>query len=136
MSICSNCLHKEVCAFRKQTRDSCAESCEDFLGWIKVGDERPIPLKDNVVISDYGLSFIGYYDYNKRDREHFCDANTLEKIYECPSYWLKGLDLYEQEKIANKEYKQRLYLAYRIAASIHSSKVARMDHQWIGFYLP
>lgn len=93
---------------RKQTRDSCAESCEDFLGWVKVCDERPIPLKDNVVISDYGLSFIGYYDYNKRDREYFCDANTLEKIYECPSYWLKGLELHEQERIANKEYKQRL----------------------------
>ena len=108
MAICSKCLHKEVCAFRKQTRDSCAESCEDFLGWVKVYDERPIPLKDNVVINDYGLSFIGYYDYNKRDREHFCDANTFEKIYECPSYWLKGLDLHEQEKIANKEYKQRL----------------------------
>ena len=58
MAICSKCLHKEVCAFRKQTRDSCAESCEDFLGWVKVCDERPIPLKDNVVISDYGLSFI------------------------------------------------------------------------------
>lgn len=92
----------------KQTRDSCAESCKDFLGWVKVCDERPILLKDNVVISDYGLSFIGYYDYNKRDREHFCDSNTLEKIYECPSYWLKGLALHEQEKIANKEYKQRL----------------------------
>ena len=108
MAICSKCQHKEVCAFRKQTRDSCAESCEDFLGWVKVCDERPIPLKDNVVISDYGLSFIGYYDYNKRDREYFCDANTLEKIYECPSYWLKGLELHEQERIANKEYEQRL----------------------------
>lgn len=108
MAICSKCLHKEVCAFRKQTRDSCAESCEDFLGWVKVCDERPIPLKDNIVISDYGLSFIGYYDYNKRDREYFCDANTLEKIYECPSYWLKGLELHEQERIANKEYEQRL----------------------------
>lgn len=108
MAICNKCLHKEVCAFRKQTRDNCNESCEDFLGWVKVGDERPIPLKDNVVISDYGLSFIGYYDYNKRDREHFCDANTLEKIYECPSYWLKGLELHEQERIANNEYKQKL----------------------------
>lgn len=108
MAICSKCLHKEVCAFKKQTRDSCAESCEYFLGWVKVCDERPILLKDNVVISDYGMSFIGYYDYNKRDREHFCDSNTLEKIYECPSYWLKGLALHEQEKIANKEYKQRL----------------------------
>lgn len=108
MAICSKCLHKEVCAFRKQTRDSCAESCEDFLGWVKVCDERPIPLKDNVVISDCGLSFIGYYDYNKRDREHFYDVNALEKIYECPSYWLKGLELHEQEKIANKEYEQRL----------------------------
>ena len=102
MAICSKCLHKEVCTF------SCAESCEDFLGWVKVMDERPVLLKDNVVISDYGLSFIGYYDYNSRDREHFCDANTLEKIYECPSYWLKGLELHEQEKIANKEYEQRL----------------------------
>lgn len=83
-----------------------AESVVDTLK--KIPDERPIPLKDNVVISDYGLSFIGYYDYNKRDREHFCDANTFEKIYECPSYWLKGLDLHEQEKIANKEYEQRL----------------------------
>ena len=33
---------------------------------------------------------------------------TLEKIYECPSYWLKGLELHEQERIANKEYEQRL----------------------------
>ena len=106
MAICSKCLHKEVCAFRKQTKDSCAESCEDFLGWVKVMDERPILLKDNIVISDYGISFIGYYD--KRDREYFCDASTLEKIYECPSYWLKGLKLHEQERIANKEYKQRL----------------------------
>ena len=57
MAICSKCLHKEVCAFRK---------------------------------------------------EYFCDANTLEKIYECPSYWLKGLELHEQERIANNEYKQRL----------------------------
>lgn len=56
MVICSKCLHKEVCAYRKQTRDSCAESCKDFLGWVKVCDERPILLKDNVVISDYGLS--------------------------------------------------------------------------------
>lgn len=108
MAICSKCLHKEVCAFRKQPGDCCTESCENFLGWVKVGDERPIPLKDNVVISDYGLSFIGYYDYNKRNREYFCDANTLEKIYECPSYWLKGLELHEQERIANKEYEQRL----------------------------
>ena len=107
MAICSKCLHKEVCAYRKQTRDSCAESCGDFLGWVKVMDERPIPLKDNIVISNYGLSFIGYYDYNKRDREHFYDVNTLEKIYECPSYWLKGLELHEQEKIANKEYECR-----------------------------
>lgn len=58
MAICSKCLHKEVCAYRKQTRDSCAESCGDFLGWVKVMDERPILLKDNVVISDCGLSFI------------------------------------------------------------------------------
>ena len=108
MAICSKCLHKEVCAYRKQLGDCCTESCKDFLGWVKVCDERPILLKDNIVISDYGMSFIGYYDYNKRDREHFCDANTLEKIYECPSYWLKGLDLHEQERIANKEYKQRL----------------------------
>ena len=42
------------------------------------------------------------------DREHFYDVNALEKIYECPSYWLKGLELHEQEKIANNEYKQRL----------------------------
>lgn len=107
MAICSKCLHKEVCAYRKQTRDSCAESCGDFLGLVKVMDERPIPLKDNIVISNYGLSFIGYYDYNKRDREHFYDVNALEKIYECPSYWLKGLELHEQEKIANKEYECR-----------------------------
>ena len=80
MAICSKCLHKEVCAYRRQIRDSCAESCENFLGWVKVMDERPVLLKDNVVISDYGLSFIGYYDYNKRDREYFCDANTLEKF--------------------------------------------------------
>lgn len=58
MAICSKCLHKEVCAYRKQTRDSCAESCEDFLGWVKVMDERPILLKDNVVISDCGLSVV------------------------------------------------------------------------------
>lgn len=107
MAICSKCLHKEVCAFRKQLNDGCTDSCENFLGWVKVMDERPILLKDNVVISDYGLSFIGYYDYNSRDREHFCDANTLEKIYECPSYWLKRLELHEQEKIANKEYECR-----------------------------
>lgn len=43
-------------------------------------DERPILLKDNLVISDYGNSFIGYYDYNKRDREHFYDVNALEKF--------------------------------------------------------
>lgn len=108
MAICSKCLHKEVCAFRKQTRDSCAESCKNFFGWVKVMDERPIPLKDNLVISDYGNSFIGYYDYDKRDREYFYDVNAIEKIYECPSYWLKGLNLHEQERIANKEYKQRL----------------------------
>ena len=78
------------------------------FGWVKVMDERPILLKDNLVISDYGNSFIGYYDYNKRDREFFYDVNALEKIYECPSYWLKGLELHEQERIANKEYKQRL----------------------------
>ena len=108
MAICSKCLHKEVCAYRKQPRDCCTESCKNFLGWVKVMDERPILLKDNVVISDCGLSFIGYYDYNKRDREYFCDANTLEKIYKCPSYWLKGLELHEQERIANKEYEQRL----------------------------
>mgnify|MGYP000012409614 FL=1 len=108
MAICSKCLHKEVCAFRKQLGDCCTESCKNFFGWVKVMDERPILLKDNLVISDYGLSFIGYYDYNKRDREHFCDANTLEKIYECPSYWLKGFGLHEQERIANKEYKKRL----------------------------
>lgn len=71
-------------------------------------DERPIPLKDNLVISDYGNSFIGYYNYDKRDREYFYDVNAIEKIYECPSYWLKGLDLHEQERIANNEYKQRL----------------------------
>lgn len=40
--------------------------------------------------------------------EHYYDKGALEKIYECPSYWLKGLDLYEQERIANKEYEQRL----------------------------
>lgn len=108
MAICSKCLHKEVCAYRKQPRDCCTESCKNFLGWVKVMDERPILLKDNLVISDYGNSFIGYYDYNKRDREHFYDVNALEKIYECPSYWLKGLELHEQEKIANNEYKQRL----------------------------
>ena len=111
MAICSKCLHKEVCAFRKQTRDSCAESCKDFLGWVKVCDERPILLKDNVVISDYGLSFMGYYDYNKRDREHFCDSNTLEKIYECPSYWLKGLALHEQEKSLTKNINNDWWLA-------------------------
>lgn len=107
MSICGHCLHKEVCAFRKQTRDSCAESCEDFLGWVKVMDERPPILKDSLVISDYGISFIGYYDITN-NKECFVDTNTLEKIYECPSYWLKGLDLHEQERIANKEYEQRL----------------------------
>lgn len=108
MAICNKCLHKEVCAYRKQSGDCYIKSCENFLGWVKVMDERPIPLKDNLVISNYGLSFIGYYDYNKRDREHFYDVNALEKIYECPSYWLKGLDLHEQERIANKEYEQRL----------------------------
>lgn len=108
MAICSKCLHKEVCAYRKQLGDCCTESCKNFFGWVKVMDERPILLKDNLVISDYGNSFIGYYDYNKRDREFFYDVNALEKIYECPSYWLKGLELHEQERIANKEYKQRL----------------------------
>lgn len=80
MAICSKCLHKEVCAFRKQTKDSCAEFCEDFLGWVKVMDERPIPLKDNIIISNYGNSFIGYYDYDKRDREYFYDVNALENL--------------------------------------------------------
>ncbi len=107
MVVCSKCLHKEVCAYRKQFSDGCTDSCENFLGWVNVMDERPIPLKDNVVIRDCGLSFIGYYDYNKRDREHFYDVNAIEKIYECPSYWLKGLDLHEQEKIANNEYECR-----------------------------
>lgn len=71
-------------------------------------DERPPILQDNLVISNCGLSFVGYYDYNKRDREYFYDVNALEKIYECPSYWLKGFKLHEQEKIANNEYEQKL----------------------------
>lgn len=103
MVICSKCLHKEVCAFRKQTRDSCAESCEDFLGWVKVMEERPEVYKDVFILDSVGLPFVGYYN-NFRDRETFTDINTLQITRECPSYWLKGLDLRGQSmKVRGEE---------------------------------
>ncbi len=102
MAICSKCLHKEVCAFRKQTKDSCTESCKDFLGWVKVIDERPEVYRNVFIIDPVGLPFVGYYN-NFRDRETFTDINTLQTTRECPSYWLKGLDLYGQSMVARKE---------------------------------
>lgn len=107
MTICDNCLHKDVCSYKRIYDKKSIITCKEFLGWVKVMEERPPILKDNLVISDYGISFVGYYDITN-NKEHFVDTNTLEKIYECPSYWLKGLDLHEQERIANKEYEQRL----------------------------
>lgn len=80
MAICNKCLHKEVCAFRKQTRDSCAESCEDFLGWIKTQDERPALYDDTFMLDRIGYPFVGYYTKFK-DEETFKDASTLQKNY-------------------------------------------------------
>lgn len=117
MAVCDNCLHKDMCSYKRIYDKKSIITCKDFLGWAKVMEERPPILQDNLVISDCGLSFIGYYDYNKRDREYFYDVNALEKIYECPSYWLKGLELHEQERIANKEYEQKL-VARKEAESI------------------
>ena len=107
MTVCDSCLHSDVCSYKRIYDKKSILTCNDFLGWVRIGDERPPILKDNLVIRDCGLSFIGYYDHTK-DKEYFVDANIFEKIYECPSYWLKGLELHEQERIVNKKYEQRL----------------------------
>lgn len=102
MSICSHCLHKEVCAYRKETIRSGAKLCEDFLGWIKTQDERPSLYDDTFMLDRIGIPFVGYYTKFK-DEETFKDTSTLQKTLGFPSYWLKGLDLYGQSIVARKE---------------------------------
>lgn len=102
MSICSHCLHKEVCAYRKETIRSGAKLCEDFLGWIKTQDERPNVYDDTFMLDHIGLPFVGYYT-NFKDEERFTNIDTLQTTTEYPSYWLKGLDLYGQSMVARKE---------------------------------
>ena len=102
MSICSHCLHKEVCAYRKETIRSCTKLCDDFLGWIKIQDERPNVYDDTFMIDHIGLPFVGYYT-NYKDEERFTNIDTLQTTTDYPSYWLKGLDLYGQSMVARKE---------------------------------
>mgnify|MGYP004495068731 CR=1 FL=1 len=105
MSICSHCLHKEVCAYRKQTIHDGVNLCEDFLGRAKVQDERPALYDDIFMLDHIGLPFIGYYT-NFNNKERFTNIDTLqimESTSEFPSYWLKGLDIYGQSMVARKE---------------------------------
>ena len=102
MSICSHCLHKEVCAYRKETIRGGAKLCKDFLGWIKTQDERPALYDDTFMLDRIGYPFVGYYTKFK-DEETFKNASTLQKTIGYPSYWLKGLDLYGQSMVARKE---------------------------------
>lgn len=106
MVICDSCLHKEVCLYKRIYDKKSILTCKDFLGWVKVMDERPEVYKDVFILDPVGLPFVGYYN-NFKNRETFTDINTLQTTRECPSYWLKGLDLHEQEKIANNEYECR-----------------------------
>ena len=102
MAICSKCLHKEVCSYKRIYDKKSVITCKNFLGWVKVIEERPEVYKDVFIIDPVGLPFVGYYN-NFRDRETFTDINTLQTTRECPSYWLKGLDLYGQSMVARKE---------------------------------
>lgn len=79
-----------------------ALSCDDFLGWIKTQDERPVLYDDTFMLDHIGLPFVGYYTKFK-DKEIFKDTSTLQKTLGAPSYWLKGLDLYGQSMVARKE---------------------------------
>lgn len=102
MTICNNCLHKDVCSYKRIYDKKSIITCKDFLGWVKVIDERPEVYRNVFIIDPVGLPFVGYYN-NFRDRETFTDINTLQTTRECPSYWLKGLDLYGQSMVARKE---------------------------------
>lgn len=102
MAICSNCLHKDVCSYKRIYDKKSIITCKDFLGWVKVMEERPEVYRDVFVLDPIGLPFVGYYN-NFKNRETFTDINTLQTTRECPSYWLKGLDLYGQSMVARKE---------------------------------
>lgn len=88
MAICNDCLHKDVCSYKRIYDKNSIIACKNFLGWVKVGDERPEVYRDVFVLDSVGLPFVGYYN-NFKNRETFTDINTLQTTRECPSYWLK-----------------------------------------------
>ena len=102
MSVCNHCLHKEICAYRKETIRSGTNLCKDFIGWIRTQDERPNVYDDTFMLDHIGLPFAGYYT-NFKNKERFTNIDTLQTTTEYPSYWLKGLDLYGQSMVARKE---------------------------------
>lgn len=77
MTVCDSCLHNSVCSYKRIYDKKSIITCKNFLGWVKVIDERPEVYRNVFIIDPAGLPFVGYY--NNFEIEKLLQTSTLYK---------------------------------------------------------